>query len=150
MGPDTTIAFSPDFDIAGFKSSLLIRNMGSLFMNIIFAFLLSFIAMALLLIKSLPKKLRVFLRQGLNNFYWNGVIAIIRQNYLLYTIATYVNIFSIDFTDLSWLTFDNIFCFVMLTVISLLPIYLFFKYMTNYDKLKDSESQESVTWGNEL
>lgn len=151
FGVDQTEAISINFSSSGYASLLIVNNLGSLFVFLVLDFVAGFTGLAILKINKLPLKWQKVLETRVNNFFFNGILSFLDQNYTTLMMSSLIHLSSINFDDAIWLySFQNLFAFFMMIVLISMPISLVVLTQIYYRELKDRDSKASKKWGEKI
>ena len=137
-------SFSLNFMNAGYDSSLVLPNLGTLLfvlagqVSLFFVFILVWIlAKCCKRIRNTKEKLRYYL-------FWNGTIRIFMEGYLDFTLMSLLNIREIFWQEnLLSVTICNYFAIVMTCLCGLIPIILFIYLDSNIKSWNEKEFRSS-------
>ena len=132
---------SDNFDAIGFSSCYFLYNMGSLVLIMALQPVIVLIFTLILKFKGLNSKVKNYIEKMIKNLVWNGIIGMIHENYMLFTICVLINV---DAYDGDWskdMIANNVFVLIFIVFMVVFPIALAIYTWKNYDELLDEESE---------
>ena len=119
--------YNPSFDLYDYGSTIFVDNMGTNLWIQAFFILLIIILIMFYWLKCLRTRLGAFLA-------WNALIRLFMESYLESTLLSTLNIYTIDWsTKFTAILVSNVFSIVWLTIFSIVPLILVYKFWKKKD-----------------
>ena len=131
-------SLSLNFQNAGYDTTLIIPSLGNLLYLLFLHFVLALVHVLLFVLAKVIIKVSKVKSKVARYLYWNGSIRFFMEGYFDFLLFALINVKYLNTDDGAFweVTFSNIFSWVLISFVSLIPLWLFIYLMINRNKWK--------------
>ena len=130
-------SLSLNFQNAGYDTTLIIPSLGNLLYLLFLHFVLALVHVLLFVLAKVIIKVSKVKSKVARYLYWNGSIRFFMEGYFDFLLFALINVKYLNTDGAFWeVTFSNIFSWVLISFVSLIPLWLFIYLMINRNKWK--------------